>query len=353
MPLQIVRNDITRMHVDALVNSANPDPVIGLGVDSVIHEAAGPELLRMRAQVGRIGVGEAACTGAGRLPARMVIHTVGPLWQGGNAGETEALAQCYRSCLEIAARSRCRSIAFPLLSTGTYGFPKDRALRIATQAIGAFLEACELDVYLVVYDRQSYQLSRELREDVENFIADTTAFERDAVCRRGGRPGTLSAFAASAAEPIFSDALEALPNALSIDGADAPRRAVCGIAPRRLEDVVEQVEEGFSEALLRLIDERDLTDPEVYKRANIDRKLFSKIRSKKGYQPSKPTALALAVALRLDLDETRDLIARAGYALTHANKGDIIVEYFIVRKMWDVMLINETLFAFDQPLIGR
>ena len=241
----------------------------------------------------------------------------------------------------------------PLAFNGHVRLPKDRALRIATQAIGAFLETCELDVYLVVYDRQSYQLSRKLREDVENFIADTTAFERDAVCRRGGQPGTLSAFAASAAEPIFSDALEALPNALSIDGADAPRRAVCSIAPRRLEDVVEQVEESFSEALLRLIDERDMTDPEVYKRANIDRKLFSKIRSKKGYQPSKPTALALAVALRLNLDETRDLIARAGYALTHANKGDIIVEYFIVRKMWDVMLINETLFAFDQPLIGR
>lgn len=349
MPLEIIREDITRMHADAIVNSANPDPVIGRGVDSAIHRAAGPFVLEERERVGRIDVGCAAATGAGNLHARMLIHTVGPVWRGGDAGEAEAVAGCYRSSLELAAACGCRSIAFPLISTGTYGFPKTLALSVATRTIGEFLEHCDMDVYLVVYDAESFAISQELFDDVKNFI-DECRPASEVSCDVSALASCVpeACFSECAPSPLESRRLQSSFGDFTQTAPECPR-----IVPRSLENVVDQVEEGFSEALLRIIDERGMTDPEVYKRANIDRKLFSKIRSKSDYRPSKATALSLAVALRLNLDETRDLIGRAGYALTHASKGDIIVEYFIVRGIWDIYRINETLFAFDQPLLGR
>lgn len=339
MPLEILRNDITRVHAEVIVNSANPQPVIGRGVDSFIHLAAGPKLLSEREAIGPLAVGQAAITDAGQLHARYVIHTVGPVWEGSiNQAECD-LARCYRNSLELARQHDCASIAFPLISTGAYGFPKDLALRVATDTIRAFLLAHDMDVYLVVYDPESFEISKARFGKVASFIE--TSYHARSYFRAVGRqaasspvPETMPCMAMDAAYPCVEES------------------AICSEA-RSLEDAVRQVDQTFSESLLRLIDEQGLTDPEVYKRANIDRKLFSKIRGNAFYQPRKQTALALAVALELDLDETRDLIGRAGYALTHASKADLIVEYFIVNGEHDIFLINEALFAFDQPLIGR
>lgn len=357
MPLEIIRADIATVCADAIVNSANPLPIVGRGVDSCLHAAAGPQLLAARERIGALAVGEAAATEAGTLPARYVIHTVGPLWEGGS-GEAEALAACYRNSLNLALLLGCGSVAFPLISTGTYGFPKDLALRVAIRTISGFLSERDLDVILVVYDPESYQLSEELFGSVQSFIDEhfegADQLPADDMFTYASPPratyeGSLSAIPSfEEAPPSFAPSSPSStgrpPHTLSF--LDRLRR-------RQLEDVVNQVDETFSEALLRMIDERGLTDPEVYKRANIDRKLFSKIRSNPAYQPSKATAIALAVALQLSLDETRDLIGRAGYALTHASKGDLIVEYFISQGVFDIFLINETLFAFDQALIGR
>lgn len=354
MPLEIIRADIVTVCADAIVNSANPLPIVGRGVDSRLHAAAGPRLLAARERVGALAVGETVATEAGALPARYVIHTVGPLW----SGEAEALAACYRNSLNLALSLGCGSVAFPLISTGTYGFPKDLALRVAIRTIGDFLAEHDLDVMLVVYDPESYQLSEELFGSVQSFIdehfegTEQPPADDLLACARPMSPtyeGSLSVI------PAFEEALPSpAPSRPSSD--DRPPHTLSfldRLRRRQLEDVVNQVDETFSEALLRMIDERGLADPEVYKRANIDRKLFSKIRSNPAYQPSKATAIALAVALQLSLDETRDLIGRAGYALTHASKGDLIVEYFISQGVFDIFLINETLFAFDQALIGR
>lgn len=358
MPLEIIRADIVTVCADAIVNSANPLPVVGRGVDSHLHAAAGPQLLVARERIGALAVGEAAATEAGALPARYVIHTVGPLWEGGS-GEAEALAACYRNSLNLALSLGCESVAFPLISTGTYGFPKDLALKVAMLTIGDFLAEHDLDVTLVVYDPESYQLSEELFGSVQSFINEH--FEGDeqlpskdtltcAMPMSAAYEGALSALPAFEETPSSSSAPS---HPSSINCPPRTLGFLNRFRRRQLEDVVNQVDETFSEALLRMIDERGLTDPEVYKRANIDRKLFSKIRSNPAYQPSKATAVALAVALQLSLDETRDLIGRAGYALTHASKGDLIVEYFIDQGVFDIFLINETLFAFDQTLIGR
>ena len=357
MPLEIIRADIATVCADAIVNSANPLPIVGRGVDSHLHVAAGPQLLAARKRIGALAVGEAAATEAGTLPVRYVIHTVGPLWEGGS-GEAEALTACYRNSLNLALSLGCDSVAFPLISTGTYGFPKDLALRVAIRTIGDFLAEHDLDVALVVYDPESYQLSEELFGSVQSFIdehlEDTEQPPADdaLACTM---PMSAAFEGSPSAIPAFEEASrESAPSRPS--STDRPSRTLGFLnrfRRRQLEDVVNQVDETFSEALLRMIDERGLTDPEVYKRANIDRKLFSKIRSNPAYQPSKATAVALAVDLQLSLDETRDLIGRAGYALTHASKGDLIVEYFIDQGVFDILLINETLFAFDQALIGR
>lgn len=339
MPLEILRNDITRVHAEVIVNSANPQPVIGYGVDSSIHAAAGPKLLSEREAIGPIAVGQAAITSAGQLHARYVIHTVGPVWEGSIDQAERDLARCYRSSLELAWRHNCASIAFPLISTGAYGFPKGLALSVATDAIRTFLRTHDMDVYLVVYDPESFEISKARYGKVASFIE--ASYHSRSYLRAVGR----QAASAPAAEAMPCMAMGA---AYPCDGELAGDSE-----SQSLEDAISQVDQTFSESLLRLINKRGLTDPEVYKRANIDRKLFSKIRSNAFYQPRKQTALALAVALELDLDETRDLIGRAGYALTHASKADLIVEYFILNGEHDIFLINEALFAFDQPLIGR
>ena len=331
MPLQIVRNDITKMKVDAIVNAANSSLLGGGGVDGCIHRAAGPELLTECETLHGCETGSAKITKGYRLPSKYVIHAVGPRWQDGKHQEPELLQSCYQTSLELAKEYKCESVAFPLISSGIYGYPKDQALKIAVDTIGAFLLENEMTVYIVIFDRKAYQISGKLFADIAEYIDDRYVKEHsdDAAerCRR-----------LNAMEEIVPDAYDmAVPmeaNAVS------------------LEDALKQMDESFSEMLLRKIDERGMTDAQCYKKANIDRKLFSKIRSDKFYKPSKPTVLAFALALELPLPEMEDMLMKAGFALSHSSKFDIIVEYFVERGNYNVYEINEALFAFDQSLIG-
>ena len=332
MPFSLVRNDIVNMRVDAIVNAANSSLAPGGGVCGAIFAAAGRTALEKACRaIGHCDVGSAVITPGFDLPARYVIHAVGPSWQGGPRGEADLLHSCYTRALHLARENGCESIAFPLISSGIFGYPKPQALRVAINAIEEFLLKYEMQVYLVIFDRAALLISERLYENIQRYIDD--------------RYVELRAFPRQAAE--------ALPHARQrAEQADLPLAAPCATPGKRsLDDLLGHLDESFSRMLLRLIDEKGMTDVEVYKRANLDRKLFSKIR-KEGYNPSKQTALALAIALRLNLDETKDLLGRAGYALSHSNKFDIIIEYFIEEGVYDIFEINEALFAFEQRLLG-
>ena len=336
MPLEIIRNDITKVHADAIVNAANASLLGGGGVDSAIHRAAGPELLAECRSLGGCKVGEAKITKGYRLPAKYVIHTVGPGWRGGSGNEDQLLADCYRNSLALAREYNLESIAFPLISSGALGYPKDRALKVAISVIGDFLLQHELTVYLVVFDRAAFALSEKLFFSIAQYIDDKYIEEHP-----------IDNFNRRAERSVWEEYVkEPLPTMMS---EPAP-----GVRHKRtLSDVVKQLEETFSQMLLRLIDEKGMADSEAYKKANIDRKLFSKIRNDVYYKPSKPTALAFAIALRLNLDETRGLLFKAGFALSHSSKFDIIIQYFIEEENYNIFEINEALFAFEQNLLGN
>ncbi|MBQ7858285.1 MAG: macro domain-containing protein [Oscillospiraceae bacterium] len=331
MPFEIVRHDITRMTVDAIVNTANPRPVIGRGVDSRIHEMAGPELLAARQQIGNIAPGCAAVTPGYGLQAKFVIHVVGTQWRGGMFGESMLLRSCYDSALTLALENGCQSIAFPLISTGTYGFPKDKALQIAISVFSAFLLKHELQIYLVVFDGDSYRLSEKLFRRVASYIDERYA---DACLQKSAAPRRrLRRRSEAMCEGAAMD-----------DGISA--------VPMSLADRLKQADAGFTETLLRLIDRSGKKDSEIYKRANLSKQHFSKIRNNPDYRPTKPTAVALAIALELDLEQTKDLLARAGYALSNSSKFDLIILYFIEQGNYNIIEINMALYEFDQSLLG-
>ena len=443
MPFQIIRNDITNVRADAIVNTANPEPIFASGTDGAIYHAAGADaLLAERKKIGYIEPGEAAVTAAFALPARFIIHTVGPAWVDGKHGEYELLSSCYRKSLLLARQLGCESIAFPLISTGVYGFPKDRALNIALHEISLFLEDADMDVILVVFDRKAFDLSSTLVADVgqyidENYVAarhkeeyfgssypgefpDAFAFEeipeenehprrrsapsrrfrdvermekrrslsgtlRDSIRNRlnAGREeqpapaktendlpvesSPVSNMMASDAEPHYPEAALHMPSAdkAASSAPEASRAKPAAAAPaapaagtdtaskhRSLQDVVSHVGETFQECLLRMIDERGFTDAQVYKRANIDRKLFSKIRCNPGYIPRRKTVISLAIALELNLDETTDLLRKAGIALSPGCKFDLIIRYCLENRIYDTMEINAILFDYHQPQLG-
>ena len=328
MPLEIVRNDITKMKVDAIVNAANETLLGGGGVDGCIHRAAGPELLAECRTLGGCKTGDAKITKAYRLPCQYVIHTVGPVWNGGSHGERELLVSCYRTSLALAKEHGCETVAFPLISSGVFGYPKDQALRVAVDAISEFLAENDMTVYIVIFDRAVYQIGNKLFADIAAYIDDHYVdAHTDSRRARMRRMGVVESRMLTAYE-------------------DAP------MAASGLDEALAHLDDGFSETLLKLIDRSGKKDAEVYKKANVDRKLFSKIRNNPDYKPSKPTAVAFAIALELSLPETRDLIARAGYALSPSSKFDVIVEYFIMQRDYDIFKINEALFAFDQSLLG-
>ena len=338
MPFTIVRNDITNMQVDAIVNTANPEPVVGAGTDAAIHQKAGAELLEYRRKIGRIACGSSAVSPAFRLDAKYVIHTVGPVWEGGR-GEERLLRLCYDNSLKLAVEHNCRSIAFPLISSGNYGFPKDKALQIAISAFSAFLLEQEMQIYLVVYDRSAFSLSEKLFSGIasyidENYIAQQVKAQAPYYRSENRRPRH-----AAAAREVCMEA-----------AADFSTAAFMK-APS-LQEALDNVDEGFSQRLLGLIDASGKKDSQIYSRANVSRQHFSKIRNNPDYRPTKATALAFAIALELNMADTLDLIGRAGYALTRSSKLDVIVRYFIEQGNYDLFEINAVLFDFDQPLLG-
>ena len=336
MPLEIIRNDITKVHADAIVNAANSSLLGGGGVDGAIHRAAGPELLTECRTLGGCETGQAKITKGYKLPAKFIIHTVGPVWKGGNANEEKLLAACYRNSLALAKEYSLESIAFPLISSGAFGYPRDRAISTAISVIGEFLLNNEMTVYLVVYDRAAFTLSEKLFSSIKQYIDDRYIEEHPAY--RYNRIEELHDLREYSAEEPMLSSME----------APIPMRK----KKRSLNDLVKHMDETFSQMLLRLIDEKGMTDSQTYKKANIDRKLFSKIRNDINYKPSKPTAIAFAIALRLNLDETKDLLLKAGFALSHSSKFDIIIQYFIEEGNYNIFEINEALFAFDQSLLG-
>jgi len=331
MPLQIVRNDITKMNVDAIVNAANTSLLGGGGVDGAIHRAAGPKLLEECRTLGGCPTGEARITRGYNLPCKYVIHTPGPIWQGGGNGEEALLSSCYSSALGLAEKHNCETLAFPLISSGVYGYPKAQALKVAVDTISGFLLEHEMTVYIVVFDRMAFELGSRLFCDVLKFIDDVYVEEhRDSRAEMRRRQ----------AQSRFSR-----PQPLE-DSIAMPPAALSGLHER-----LERVEESFSQMLIHKIDEKGITDAQCYKRANIDRRLFNKIKNNPAYKPGKQTALAFAIALELTLEETHELLMKAGYALSRSSKADIVVEYCIMTHNYNINDINEILFGLDLPLL--
>ena len=330
MPLEIVRNDITKITVDAIVNAANESLLGGGGVDGAIHYAAGPELLAECKTLGGCKTGKAKITGGYNLPAKYIIHTVGPIYEDGKHGEKALLESCYRESLALAKERGCETVAFPLISSGVYGYPKDQALKVAIDVISDYLLENEMKVYIVIFDKAAYKISEKLFSDIAEYIDDNYVDEHT---------------------DYRSESMRLNMPMQSIMAADMCECKAMA-TDEDLDEILGRIDESFSQMLLRKIDEKGMTDSECYKKANIDRKLFSKIRSDVHYKPSKPTAIAFAISLELSLEETEDMLKKAGFALSHSNKFDIIIEYFISKGNYNIFEINEALFAFDQSLLG-
>ncbi len=332
MSLTIINQDITQMKVDAVVNAANTELLMGGGVCGAIFRAAGAEALQKACdELAPIKTGEAVITPGFDLPAKYIVHTAGPIYKDGRQGEEELLRAAYLNSMRIAEEKGCESIAFPLISSGIYGYPPQDALRVAIEAIRIFMENSDIEVYLSILDKKVFVEGNELEREINEYLYHNYLPEnkmrsiKEMALERGQRSKTGAQVAMMMAEEA---------------------------APRSIDDLINNLDESFSETLLKLIDAKGKTDVEVYKRANLDRKHFSKIRTDKNYRPSKKTALALAIALELSLAETEDLLERAGYTLSHSQIFDVIVEFFIIKGKYDVFEINKALFKYDQAVLG-
>ena len=358
MPFQIIRNDITKVKADAIVNTANPRPVIGSGTDSAIYAAAGEErLLAERKKIGDIDPGCAISTPAFNLGAKYIIHTVGPTWIDGSHGERETLRSCYAESLALAVNLSCESIAFPMIATGVYGFPKDEALNIALAEIGKFLLTHEIKVILVVFDRKALEMSKNLVGGITEYIDEhSVGLLREAeyggvssnIRRRMDEERMLAAERRRRMET-------AQPEEEMLELSIAPPSAVSfpDVVGMSLDEVLGNNEDTFQQRLFKLIDASGMDDVTVYKKANIDRKVFSRIRCKEDYKPKKKTAVAFAIALELDMPTMLDLLSRAEIAFSPSSKFDLIVSYFITNGNYDIFEINATLFKYGQPILGE
>ncbi|MCQ2458487.1 MAG: O-acetyl-ADP-ribose deacetylase [Clostridia bacterium] len=385
MPIEFVRNDITRMKVDAIVNAANESLLGGGGVDGAIHRAAGPELLAECRTLGGCKTGDAKITAGYRLPCRYVIHTVGPVWYGGKKHEAELLASCYRRSLELAAEKECATVAFPMISTGVFGYPKAEATQIALDTVRAFLDTYEEDmtVYLVVFGRESLEVAGSLQKVIRERVDDSYTEERIRNDRRGNISFSESAddtlaFCDTVCEAthllhdeeenesahktgthewqkhraILSKTDSALRTGIPLElAAGAVRRPSEEEMEKKLQEILKKQDEGFTGMLLRKIDELGMKDSDCYKKANVDRRHFSHIRNGDVIHPKKKTVLAFAVALRLSAEETAEMLRKAGYAFS-SDPADAIVKCCIEHGVYDIFEINGYLFAYDQETLG-
>lgn len=331
MPLKIIRQDITKLECDAIVNAANSSLLGGGGVDGAIHRAAGPKLLEECRGLGGCQTGDAKITYGYNLPAKYVIHTVGPVYAGGNRGERELLISCYKKSLDLALSHGCESVAFPLISSGVYGYPKPEAFRVAVDTCLEFLKENEMLIYIVVFDKHGYNIGKKNFADLDEFIDQNYVSEQEEIFKSSKNAFDL---------PRFSKAKNI---AGMVAGAVPCDEAIC----ESIEMPDFELDESFTEMVLRKIDEKGMTDPECYKRANIDRKLFSKIRSDIHYRPSKMTAMALGLSLELPMNEFEELLQKAGFALSKSDMTDVIIDYAIRHKIYDIFAINEALFSKD------
>ena len=351
MPLRIIRQDITKMRVDAIVNTTNQHLFPGGGVDAAIHDAAGQRLLEACGKLGGCPLGEARITEGFDLPAKYVIHTVGPEWQGGESGERALLRSCYRESLALAEKNGCETVALPLISSGLYGYPKDKVLKEAVDVISDFLSSHEMEVFLLVYDKSAYTISRELYSDVQTFVDNfyvEAHFDRCDSCREEVYYRSLdtSAFRAESNRSLISRKKEN-----RSDSARAADERLSEIDD--LGEMLDTLDKGFADTLFYYIDKKGLTDVEAYKRSNVGKKTFSKIKCNKDYRPGKITAVSFAIGLHLDIEETRHLLATAGMCLSRSNRFDVIIEYFITSGKYETIFdVNEVLYQFDQSLLG-
>lgn len=339
MSFEIVLGDITQQKVDVIVNTTNVALQMSGAVCSAIFRAAGKEALQAACnQLAPINTGEAVITSGFDLPAKYIIHTVGPVYRGGAGHEADLLRAAYKSCLDLAIEYDCKSIAFPLISSGAYGYPEAKATLIAQEVILPYATHYGLDVILVKYAPDVLSSGAQvLFGKVEDFIIQhyQDPYRTKPIFPRHGDV-VCNAPPPSSRKPIFN-----FGDGVVIDSS--------------LKDLVPDfgsLAPSFSQTLLDWIRKSGKTDAEVYRRANIDRRLFSKIRNNEAYKPTKQTVTAFAIALELSLERTRELLDRAGFALSRSYKFDVIIEYFIRQGLYDVFQINEVLYSHGQPLLG-
>ena len=336
MPLHIIRQDITKLECDAIVNAANNTLLGGGGVDGAIHKAAGGKLLEECKTLGGCDTGDAKITKGYNLPCKHVIHTVGPIWHGGQNDEKHLLESCYKKSLALAKENNCESVAFPLISSGVYGYPKDKALSVAVETISEFLFDNEMTVYIVVFDKAAYQISEELFDDVAEYIDDNYVDEN----------GDRREY--SRRRRIFSNECDFdIGSVCFEEKLESPKKLDVSLI-----DMLANIDDNFAVTLLKLIDLKGITDVECYKKANVSKQTWYKIMNEKDYKPSKNTVISFAIALELSLEETKHLLSTVGFTLSKSSKFDIIIEYFLLNEEYNIFTINETLFKFDQVCLG-
>ncbi len=348
MPLQIIRQDITKMQVDAIVNTTNEEMTGYSGVDLAVHTAAGSELHNFCEALTPLSLGTAKITPAFNLPCKYIIHTSGPIWHGGNEGETKLLISCYNECLKLAKENGCETLAFPLISSGAYGYPKDKVLKIAIDTISTFLFDNEMTVFLLVYDKKSYELSEKLFSGIESYIDNNYAESYsggflNSVFSRGKRSDSEAKYSRAMAKECMS--------APCIGEDYAPASCSIGSAPKgRLEDFI-RLDESFAVKLIKLIDAKGISDVECYKKANVSKQTWHKLMTDKHYKPNKKTAISFAIALELSLDEAQKLLSSVGFILSDSSLFDVIIKYCLENNIYDVFEIDSALFKYDQETL--
>lgn len=395
MPFKIVRNDITKMKTEAIVNTANEQAIVGSGCDSAVYKAAGyDELLKYREDnIGYVPEGDVFITPGFKLQAKYIIHAVSPLYMGGDQGEEEKLRSCYRKSLQLAKENGIKTISFPLISTGGFGYPKEEGMRIAVDEMNAFLLENEMDIFLVVFDTKTTQLGEKLFPELEafidhNYVKEAREEEYGDAYFGSVRPsapeyaGYLSDACMMARRlrrnaDVDERVMKAPMSAQHIPMEDAVCDSCMSIADevdldecadedafdlwddedsaleleKKLNERLSHKADTFSEYLLYLIQSKNMTNVEVYKRACLTKQYFHKINKNKDFHPEKIKALLLCVGAKLNLDETKDLLARAGYALSPADLTDIIFTFFIEHKHYDVIDIDIQLEEHGLPCI--